>query len=580
MRATDRAAHPVDLAPRAAAASRKQLGSGPFAGAARLGAGPAATIARHARRQPNPQSRGGMALIVVLVVIAALVFAALTFAELMLMEDAGGRFAVRRAQVRLAAESAVDMLRAFLATDEQSQVDAGGWYDNQQRFLGQLVVDGTLARNRCRFSVVSPKYEDGYAVGVRYGLEDESGKINLNTLIAMEEASEGVGRGLLMALPGMDEYTADAILDWLDADDEPRQFGAESEYYGTLDTPYQPRNGPLETLEELLLVRDVTPWRLFGADMNRNGLLDAGEPDPASIAELDNSEGTMDCGWAPYLTLWSAGLNLRSDGQPKIDVNQDDMETLYQELETVFGAQWATFIVAYRQQQKPYEEQEQQEGENNNEQGRREGGNNNQQLEKETEPSGQLDLSQPGRLKLQSVLDLIGQQVKVKYQDQEREKVLISPFSEEPDAMSSYLPELMDVLTTEKATVLPGRININQAPRAVLEAIPGMTSEIVDQILSARAADPTTAPAEHRQPTWILCEGIVTLEQMKEILPLVCGAGAYLRAQVVGLYDDGGPFSRLEVVLDSSKQPAAIVFWRDVGHLGPGYSLDVLGAQP
>ena len=35
-----------------------------------------------------------------------------------------------------------------------------------------------------------------------------------------------------------------------------------------------PKNGPLETVEELLLVRGVTPQLLFGADINRNGQLD------------------------------------------------------------------------------------------------------------------------------------------------------------------------------------------------------------------------------------------------------------------------------------------------------------------
>ncbi len=38
-----------------------------------------------------------------------------------------------------------------------------------------------------------------------------------------------------------------------------------------LDPPYAPRNGPMETIEELLLVRGVTPELLFGVDANHNG---------------------------------------------------------------------------------------------------------------------------------------------------------------------------------------------------------------------------------------------------------------------------------------------------------------------
>ena len=39
-----------------------------------------------------------------------------------------------------------------------------------------------------------------------------------------------------------------------------REYGAEfSDYYSTLSPGYQPRNGPPETIDELLLVRGVTP---------------------------------------------------------------------------------------------------------------------------------------------------------------------------------------------------------------------------------------------------------------------------------------------------------------------------------
>jgi hypothetical protein len=73
---------------------------------------------------------------------------------------------------------------------------------------------------------------------------------------------------------------ADAILDWLDDDDEPREFGAEANTTRRWP-PYAPKNGPLETVEELLLVRGVTPQLLFGCDVNRNGMVD---PDEMALA--------------------------------------------------------------------------------------------------------------------------------------------------------------------------------------------------------------------------------------------------------------------------------------------------------
>ena len=53
-----------------------------------------------------------------------------------------------------------------------------------------------------------------------------------------DKTAEGAGRELLMGLPGMTEDVADAILDWLDEDEEPREYGVESDYYMGLDPPY------------------------------------------------------------------------------------------------------------------------------------------------------------------------------------------------------------------------------------------------------------------------------------------------------------------------------------------------------
>ncbi|MCW5829271.1 MAG: general secretion pathway protein GspK [Deltaproteobacteria bacterium] len=59
-----------------------------------------------------------------------------------------------------------------------------------------------------------------------------------------------------------------AILDWLDPDDHEGggsagsyncDGGAERNYYTGLDEPYEPRNGPMESIGELRLIRGMTP---------------------------------------------------------------------------------------------------------------------------------------------------------------------------------------------------------------------------------------------------------------------------------------------------------------------------------
>ncbi len=505
-----------------------------------------------------------MVLVLVLVVIAMLSLAALTYSELMLTEREAAHLSHRQAQARVLAESGVDAARVFLGWDSQTQYDLGGWYHNPERFQGVLVIDDTLARGRGRYTFVAPDAEAGTSGGIRYGLEDESTRLNLNVLLKLEEYGEQLGienaaRQILMGLPGMNEYIADAVLDWIDEDDVAREYGAEVEYYSSLDPPYAPKNGYLETVEELLLVRDVTPWLLFGADANRNGYADAGEPDPSAIPGVDNSDRSMDRGWSAYLTLHSLETNLQPDGQPRIDLNQDNLETLYGELETAFGTEWATFIVAYRQQEEPYE------------------GEPGPQDNVEEVPSGELDLSKAGKLKLQTVLDLIGQRVKLRYKDAEEDTILEPSFPDDPDLMRTYLPTLMDPVTVNPSTLIPGRINVNQAPRAVLSGIPGMTTEILEEILARRQADPASADTSRRHETWLLSEGIASLDEMKALMPFVTAGGAVFRGQAVGYFEKDAPVARIEVILDATSSPARVVFWRDLSHLGRGYSLETLG---
>ena len=56
----------------------------------------------------------------------------------------------------------------------------------------------------------------------------------------------------------------DALVDWIDEDERESDNGAESSYYQALKTPYECRNGPIQYIEELLLVRGVGPKLLFG----------------------------------------------------------------------------------------------------------------------------------------------------------------------------------------------------------------------------------------------------------------------------------------------------------------------------
>ncbi|MCA9249073.1 MAG: general secretion pathway protein GspK, partial [Planctomycetales bacterium] len=260
------------------------------------------------RKRPKIDARRGMVLIVVLVVVVLLTFSALTFAKLMLTERRAVELAGKQAQTRALAQSGIELARIYMSKTDDERFDEGGHYDNPPLFQGRLVRDDASAELRGRVSLLSPALdEQGYYEGVRFGLEDESTRLNLSLLLVADQTEDNGGRQLLSALPGMTDEIADAILDWIDDDDgaeETRELGAESEYYLSLDPPYKPRNAPPVTVEELLLVRGVTPQLLFGLDVDRNGFVDAAEAGGSfgDAANVDNANGTLDRGWSAYLT--------------------------------------------------------------------------------------------------------------------------------------------------------------------------------------------------------------------------------------------------------------------------------------
>src|SRR5207249_3174996 len=143
---------------------------------------------------------------------------------------------------------------------------------------------------------------DPKSQSIRYGLTDESSKLNLNALLLLP-TDPLQSRQMLLGIPGMTAEIADAILDWIDSDQTPRETGAEESYYTSLNPPYKPKNGPLEALDELMLVRGITPDLLFGEDANRNGLLDPNENDGAASPPLDNADGILQRGWSAYFTV-------------------------------------------------------------------------------------------------------------------------------------------------------------------------------------------------------------------------------------------------------------------------------------
>ena len=521
-------------------------------------------VCRSRKRPPQPARRRGAILIIVLIVVAILALSGYTFSELMLTHYESTIYTGRQVQARSLVASGADSARWFLTQPDDIRSDSGGIYDNPAMFQAQLVAPDTDPRYMGTFSILAPSMDSfGTLAGIRYGFEDESARLNLNFLLLADDFQENGGRTLLMALPGMTEEIADGILDWLDEDDEPREFGVEYDYYQGLEPPYSPANGPFRSVEEIMLVRGVTPDLMFGMDTNRNGLVDPHESATGGAAAapvLDDTGGDVSRGWAPYLTLYGAEKNYNSQGFPRVYLNQEDLTLLYDELLLSIDEEWANFIVAYRLYG-AYEGDE----------------------EGESAVGFVPDTTGQAKTEIGQVLELIDKKVQLPGGEN---TILASPFPNELLAMGLYLPALLDNCTVVETPMIPGRLNINQAPAALIAGIPGMDEELFNAIMEERIVNPEEAAdnPNRRSETWLLTDGFLFNEEgepdiarMQQLAPFICGGGDVFRAQIVGYFQGGGASSRSEVVIDNTDLIPRIVFWRDLTHLGRGFPLEILG---
>ena len=550
-------------------------------------------------------------LILVLVVIAMLTLGAYSFSEIMISESEATAMYGRQAETRAFAESGIELAAAVIAAP---QTDAAvSLYNNTERFRGVMLRESENARGRGYFSLVAPVETDPAGSLLRNGLIDESGRLNLNRLLNFE-LDETQTREMLMFLPDMTEEVADAILDWIDDDETVRTYGAESDYYTSLEPPYESKNGPLDSIDELLQVAGVTADLLYGEDTNRNGRLDPNENDGDANAPFDNADGILQPGWAAYLTVNARELNKRADGTARTYINNGVLDELYDTLAEEFDEDVAKFVIAFRMNG-PYTDPNgpaaasdsgntsngntnagtpaSGPNSNANSDSTSRSGNSNQNSQgslvdaaaaignalggaaQGTVTRGGMDLSKGAKYDLKSLYELIGARTEVEIEG--RKQLMDSPWSADPGAMQTYLPVLLDTLTVVDGAELSGRINVNQARLEVLLGIPDMTEEIAQAIVSSpmigSGGEALADQASLRANTgWLVSQGIVDLPTMVKLDRFLTGRGHVFRAQIVGFFEEGGGYTRLEATIDSTESPAKVVSVTDLTELGRGYS--------
>lgn len=189
------------------------------------------------RRLENEKGIALLVTLLILVLVVALAYEVFRIGAQSAQTGAYGRDSIRCV---LLAEAGTGAARIALRVDARDNQ-----YDTLDEIWSRSALPITLG--------------DGE---VRVTIEDEERKIDLNRLmlpngIAPDERRLAVFQRLLDTL-GIDRGVADAVVDWLDTDENPRAGGAESSYYLGLPNPYRAKNDLFDTIGELRLVRGVT----------------------------------------------------------------------------------------------------------------------------------------------------------------------------------------------------------------------------------------------------------------------------------------------------------------------------------
>jgi hypothetical protein len=337
-----------------------------------------------------------MALLVVVVLVMFVSLAAYRYSFEMENEYRLTRLQEEQVQARLSAQSGIEFAASLLEQPYQiRQSMLTQAQDASELFRREVERSNSLEsamrtdreESRWRFAILSgselastPGAEGGLqgAIGGteatqwKWGLESESAKLHIPTLLRWNQMQPGLARRVLLTLPEADEETVDG---WL------ASMGVRTATTAAQDALQVAMGGGMQSnLQRQQRTRSLERFQLrwHGGDLDQNYRLDpweetllerllidpgVGAPSMTPMArELSkvnatamgqgvgvNLEGQSTGAWNRYLTWLQGERNERPSGKRRIWLNQPDMRQLHKELSEVMSASEANFVVAMRQ---------------------------------------------------------------------------------------------------------------------------------------------------------------------------------------------------------------------------------------
>jgi hypothetical protein len=177
-----------------------------------------------------------------------------------------------------------------------------------------------------------------------------------------------------------------------------------------------------------------------------------------------------------------------------------------------------------------------------------------------------------GSKKISSFFDLIDSAVEQPSTEKDGKPIVYtSPLSgSDSSTLAMLFGMLFDKAALNADPEVLGRININTAPEGVLRALPGLTPEQVDMILSARPdfASGDGVAEIYQSPAWLISEAGIPASTVKSLEKYITTKTQVYRLQTTGYFEGGGPMVRLEAVIDVNAGLPRILYYRNLSELG------------
>jgi DNA uptake protein ComE-like DNA-binding protein len=408
--------------------------------------------------------------------------------DLMVQKNYGDRL-----QAHYLALAGIEKAKALLYQDllqrnKSRKNHTGDLYDDPDDFRG-------VKLGRGQFSVFRPGREDESET-VIYGISDEESRLNVNYAAAEEMAK----------LPGIGPEIVAAILDWRDQDDNVSPGGAEAEYYTSLQPPYLPRNGLVQTIRELLMVRGISSTDLLGTGEELPELPEQGS-ESAPVSPQPGADG----GWSDIIGVDGWVSNVNAAGDDRVNVQNADEKALT----AISGISQdiARAIVAYR-----------------------------------------------GQKKLESLVDLLdvtaaqnqSQASRNANQAQQQQ-------SSGPKVVSEELfLEVADEVCVDSTREQAGLVNLNTASAATLACLPGMTPELAQALVAYRRSSGFLPNV-----TWVLKVPGMSREIFKQLAGRVTARSETFRIISEGRIESSGARQRIQAIVHLGKDEIRTLSYRE-----------------